>query len=851
MAGAFLKAQREKSWVKGRGRQREGGRISEQQPTTTPVEPRTIFGRLARWVLRHRKAVAIGYLVLTLVSLGFASTLTVDSDVLNLMPETDAASQNLKALNDAESGLNLVSVAVAGDPVDTRAFLLKLQAELEQHPEFVNYAVYDVDDELALRLGLAHVETQTLVEMRNRLSSAVASGRTMANPIVASRLLSLGPMTEKLNLADERRSLLSQASQQEDEQGLPNLERIVIQPSGPAPDLPFCRAFMTYLDQTIADLDPESSGVEVVWIGGAYKYNVDDVNGIMGDMRWTAGVSVVLVLLLLLGALRDARVLPILFTPLLVGTAFTFGFAAIVIGSLNSYTAIFGAVLVGLGIDFAIHLYSRYREERGNSASLEDAIVKAWDQTGPPCAAAGITSVGGFMGLLLAQFKGFSQLGVLLAFGVSACLVSVLMLMPVLIAWREKQPRAWRPRTLPISRLKARPPTYRFAPVVLLGLLAISVVFGVIARNLTMEKDLSVLKREGMAYEELSDRDRALVQLTYAAIIADYPDSEALRAGALELRALRDSGEADQIGRIISVHDILPAEQERRFELLREIQALSLDENYIYLPAPLKQNLAVLDGADLTPVTIDQLPKGVRHMVGADENHHRLLVFPAGNVWNLDKVAELKRQAETFFESRGIPAAGEYLVVGSLSRILQRDAPVVGAGAVILVWLGTVGQALPSLLKKGTRVTAIRRSLGAMAVLALGMTWGAGALVLARVNLTVLNLVGIPILLGIGVDVVIHLLHRLAEEGPGRVLKALSTTGWASGLSAATTILSFLSLTFAANRGVESLGMLVVVGLSAVTLAGFFIVPVGWMTTWKLGGAMGQEPEGEPNDAPE
>ena len=822
----------------------------EKERTSRAIQPRTIFGRLARWVLRNRKAVAIGYLVLTVVSLGFASTLTVDSDVLNLMPDTDAASQNLKALNEAEGGLNLVSIAVAGEPKDTRAFLLELQAELEQHPEFVNYAVYDVDDGLALRLGLAHLESQTLVEMRNRLSTAVASGKTMANPIVASRLLSLGPMTEQLKLADGRRSLLSQASQQEE--GLSKLERIVIQPSGPAPDLPFCRAFMEYLDQTLADLDPESRGVEVVWIGGAYKYNVDDVEGLVGDMRWTGAVSVVLVLLLLLGALRDARVLPILFTPLLVGTAFTFGFAALVIGSLNSYTAIFGAVLVGLGIDFAIHLYSRYREERGNSDCLEDAIVRAWDQTGPPCAAAGITSVGGFLGLLLAQFKGFSQLGVLLAFGVSACLVSVLMLMPVLIAWREKQPRAWRPRTLPISgTVRARPPTYRFAPLVLLGLLAISVSFGIIARNLSMEKDLSVLKREGMAYEELSDRDRALVQLTYAAIIAEYPDSDSLRAGALELRALRDSGEVDQIGRIISVHDILPAEQERRFELLREIQALSLDENYIYLPATLKQNLSALDGADLTPVTVTELPQGVQHMVGAGDGHHRLLVFPAGNVWNLDRVSELKRQAESFFEGRGIPAAGEYLVVGSLSRILQRDASVVGAGAVILVWLGTVGQALPALLKKGQRLTAIRRSLGAMVVLGLGMTWGAGALVLARVNLTVLNMVGIPILLGIGVDVVIHLLHRLAEEGPGQVMKALSTTGWASGLSAATTILSFLSLTFAANRGVESLGMLVVVGLSGVTLAGFFIVPAGWMTTWKLGGATHQDTEQEHIDSAE
>jgi predicted RND superfamily exporter protein len=103
------------------------------------------------------------------------------------------------------------------------------------------------------------------------------------------------------------------------------------------------------------------------------------------------------------------------------------------------------------------------------------------------------------------------------------------------------------------------------------------------------------------------------------------------------------------------------------------------------------------------------------------------------------------------------------------------------------------------------------------------------------VQLSVVNFVGIPILLGIGVDVIIHLLHRLDEEGPGRVRVALATTGWASGLSTVTTVVSFAALSLATHRGVQSLGLMIVLGLSLITVAGFVLVPLGWMTNWKLG----------------
>jgi len=49
---------------------------------------------------------------------------------------------------------------------------------------------------------------------------------------------------------------------------------------------------------------------------------------------------------------------------------------------------------------------------------------------------------------------------------------------------------------------------------------------------------------------------------------------------------------------------------------------------------------------------------------------------------------------------------------------------------------------------------------------------------------------------------------------------------------------SFASLSLASSNGVQSLGLLIVLGLTLVTLAAFVVLPLGWMTTWKLSGEL-------------
>jgi predicted RND superfamily exporter protein len=194
-------------------------------------------------------------------------------------------------------------------------------------------------------------------------------------------------------------------------------------------------------------------------------------------------------------------------------------------------------------------------------------------------------------------------------------------------------------------------------------------------------------------------------------------------------------------------------------------------------------------------------------------------------MWDLRGDVRLYEQVQDWLPGR--EAAGEFLAMAVLYRLMQGDLPRVAGLALLIVLLMTWAD-----------MRSFPRAVGAVLALVAGLCWAGSGLAIFRINLSMVNFVGIPILMGIGVDVIIHLLHRLYEEGPGRIRRAMETTGWAAGLSTATTVLSFASLSFASNQGVRSLGLLILLGLTLVTLAAFVIVPLGWMTTWKVKGEL-------------
>ncbi|MBO86058.1 MAG: hypothetical protein CL927_11930, partial [Deltaproteobacteria bacterium] len=720
--------------------------------------PRTFFGRIALFVLQRPRVVWAGFLVVTLLSIVSALQLRVDPNLMVLLPEDHPTTVAIERVTAEEGGTNLVTLAFRGDEPDRRdAALARLVVRLEGL-DGVDYALYDLDEELAWQLGILQLSVDELDAIRTRLQGAVALGPAAANPFVAQRLLDLGPLTETLANGGNSRAILPSDD---------GLARVLVRPSGPAYDARFAGPFLGRLEAEIAAFAAEEPAIELVWIGGAHRHSVEDVETIRHDLTWTAGVSALLVLSFITLAFRDLRATLLVFTPLIFANLWTTGMATLTVGSLNTFTSFYPAILVGLGVDFALHLYSRYREERSTQESVEAAICAAWDHTGPPCFTAAITSAGGFCALWIAGFGGFRQLGTLLAGGVLLCLLSVLLMLPLLISWRDRQRwtgAARDERSLPGA---ARTGPVWAAPVGLLVLFLLAAGAATQLHELRFLSDLSELRREGLSYADLSDAERTAASTSFSPVMASFSDDATLAEAHARLSArLADEG-IPYVGSILSIYSVLPADQAERLARLEAIRTLALNPNIQFLPLAARENLSALSEQSPRALTPADLPRGLRHVLGAEAPRPRMVLIPDGNQWDLEENGALKASvAEVLPEAE---AAGQYLALAVLYELVADDIPWVSGIALLVVftlsWLD------------------LRRLAGAVStVLALGvgMVWSGAGMVLLDIPISMVNFVGVPILMGIGVDVIIHLMHRVREEGPGGVRRALATTGWAS-----------------------------------------------------------------------
>ena len=128
----------------------------------------------------------------------------------------------------------------------------------------------------------------------------------------------------------------------------------------------------------------------------------------------------------------------------------------------------------------------------------------------------------------MAQFQGFSQLGVLLAFGLVVCLVSMVVVLPLLIPTLD--PKSTVPLAAVPVPMGASKSSYRLAPVGLgLAIIATAMIAVVQLPKLEFNYDLSSLRRSGMAWSELAMVKSEINAKRLGAEVISYPCGEAVR----------------------------------------------------------------------------------------------------------------------------------------------------------------------------------------------------------------------------------------------------------------------------------------------------------------------------------
>ncbi len=816
---------------------------------------------------------------------------------------------------------SLVAIVESDNPDKNRRFVERLAAKLRAEPELFQDVYYKGDLRMMGRKALLFLPGEILTELQETLTEQAPLIETF------SQVDSLNSLFESVNRRLQEAGASTSTQQPALVQTLPALRRIVeestamvAKPETPPPGIAafFGEGRSLYLtfasnqihavlaNSTSEAVEPravprlrelvrltqsEVPGVNA-GITGEPVLNYDESRQAETDVDRAALLSLVLVAVIFIFGYHEIR-RPILATLcLLIGIGYTLGFATLAVGHLNILSITLVPILIGLAIDFGVHLISRYEEELSTGIKQSAAMRKALVFSGLGIFTSGFTTAGAFLAMLLTNFKGVREMGLISGVGLLVCLVPMMTLLPVMLARLGKQVpevslRRRHSRRAAIEQIWLKRPR-----AVLVCGTALTLVAVAQFPRLHFDYNLLHLQTEGLPAVDLGAKlmRSGSQSLLSAVVIADsLPQAAELEQ---RIKAL------PSVASVNSMVTFLREDQTRKLEALRDIKK-TIDHIHLAPPDAKPVNVTALDrtlgsfklslgfatgkirsehGDAKLIAELLALRDAVHRLQRAlNENPERasagLTALQRGLLGDLQETLSLIRDQDAsgrltvadipvFLRDRFISSSGKFLLQiyprgDAWQRPIQKqlveelrgvDPNVTGSPVQIYEYTSLVKESFQKAGAYAAGVIAIMvflhfRRLGSVLLaflpVVLGFIWMLGLMTLLRISFNPVNIMSLTLVIGIGVTNSIHILNRFAEHPNPSILA--TSTGKAVLVSALNTIAGFGSLLVAKHQGISSLGAVMVIGTGMCMLASLTVLPAvlhllnqfGWSMTKK------------------
>lgn len=832
--------------------------------------------RLALYARRRYWTVFAAFAVLVLISVGLILRLSFDTDMLSLLPREDPAIRTyVETLEDFGSNtLLLVAIRIPeGKIVDPyQAFTDQLAERLGKLPDLksVQHRIGDPEEllrtfypkallfldeagrrQLEQRLSDEGIERH-VSELRRQLSTPAGFG---AKELLRVDPLGLGDVFLQ-RLQSSRGALKVDWTSGYYLSGDQRLLLILAEPTRPPQDIEFAERLADEVDAIVADVTrewPEIAGTDEsappppeVVVGGPHLTALGDAALIRKDMLLNLGTTIPCVLLMFWFTFRRPWTLIYAMLPLLSGLLFTFGFAELTLGSLSSATSVVAALLVGLGIDFVIVSYGRYVEERQRGATLEEALLAMTGSNGQSVLVGAVTTTATFWAFSFTEFTGLSQMGFLTGTGILFCAFSVFLLLPAMLAWSEDHHS--RRKTQPklflhsfgskgLMQLCLRHPRPTLLAGVVVTLASLALAFGIefdesmktmrpkgnrgidvteeVGRKfgsgfdsmqiiVTGDSPEEVIELSGRAAEGAQRLVHAGTLYGFSGVTSLIPppsqQQESLawiereRGGALDFERIRSTFARAATAEGLRADGFAPG-----LELLSEALSLSAPIGY-----------QSFQDTQQTQLLLDRyLRKTPRGWKGA------VYLYPPNNQWRREPPPDAVRLAKDLGPKAALNGTN---VINQRVRVLVlRDAWIAGILGVLLV---------TALIWMDFR--SLPQTLAALVPLTIGLIWMVGGMVAVNTPMNFINIFVTTMIIGIGVDYGVHLMHRFQESQDlpwDQFENGIVETGKAVVAASVSTIFGFGSMMFSHYPGLQSTGKVAILGALSTCLVSITMVP--------------------------
>lgn len=182
---------------------------------------------------------------------------------------------------------------------------------------------------------------------------------------------------------------------------------------------------------------PKPPGVEVDFAGSTFL-GEEIGSSIGGRTGYVTGIGFVAVFIILYVFFRRPAFVGIAILPIILSTIWTFGTLGFIGIPLSPPLTGTFSIIIGLGIDFAIHIMHRFKEAK-KKYSVEIAIKDSVKHVGKGLALTSVTTITGFLALLSATLTFLQDFAIALTFGVFYSLIASVVVIPCLLIITERR----------------------------------------------------------------------------------------------------------------------------------------------------------------------------------------------------------------------------------------------------------------------------------------------------------------------------------------------------------------------------------------------------------------------------
>ncbi len=649
------------------------------------------------------------------------------------------------------------------------------------------------------------------------------------------------------------------------------------------------------VQEILDDLLARFPDVEAGLSGSIAREHDEQIYG-QQSISYSTFIALIVILILLIISFRMWVAPVFAIGTLIVGVVWAMGAAWLAVGQLNMMTLMMAVVLLGLGIDFAIHLITGFTEWRAAGDTIADSLEKTFIKSGKGIITGALTTACAFLTLIISQARGMREMGIVIGVGLLSIMLTTLFCLPVMLVFRDRRIDKKHAQKEEFKNVR-KDISFRFLGRIaewlsrryvftIVAFLIVSMLLGWSASRMTFDHNYMNIEPEGLKSITLVDTilEKFDLNIEYALILANsveesrkfaeesrdkstvaftddisvYLPSEEQQAERIpHIEEVRKSIEATPVRTSVEA-DELPAfigEIERLEMNIMEMQDMAylggqdkvdnkckeivgdpddpdsgniiqdfiriLEEDDSPAIAGLTQfqrhfaphfKDAVIAMSSTAPIQLEELPVTILDRYSnSRRDQFMVTVFPAGNIWANKQFND--RFVEDM-ESVSERATGMPPLFTALIKIFGRD----GRNAILLTLI------LVFILLSAD-FQSVRYALIAMIPLAFGMLWMLGLMHVFGMKINIVNIIGLPLIVGIGIDDGVHIMHRWKHEGKGKIRTVFSSTGKAILLTSLTTMFAFGSLVFSIFRGWASFGGALFLGVGACFLTTVFILP--------------------------